>query len=55
VNNRRLMDSEFDALGIPTENAWMFPTWSTAAPKMEPENGMSTRSKLGLDQNQIMA
>jgi histidyl-tRNA synthetase len=53
VNNRRLMDSEFDALGIPVEKRLDVSNLVDRRTKMEPAKWDSYALELGLNQKQL--
>lgn len=53
VNNRRLMDSEFDALGIPSEKRLDVSNLVDRRSKMEPAKWESYGLDLGLTQSQV--
>ncbi len=53
VNNRRLMDSQFDALGIPSENRLTVSGLVDRRPKMSPEAWDSYALENGLTQPQL--
>ncbi len=53
VNNRRLMDSEFDALGIVPEKRLDISNLVDRRSKMEPVKWDENALELGLDQNQL--
>jgi histidyl-tRNA synthetase len=53
VNNRRLMESEFDALGIPKERRVNMSILVDRRSKMKPEAWDSYAIELGLDQKQL--
>jgi histidyl-tRNA synthetase len=53
VNNRRLMESEFDALGIPAEKRLDVSNLVDRRSKMEPSKWDGYALELGLNQNQL--
>ena len=53
VNNRRLMDSEFDALGIPSEKRLDVSNLVDRRTKMEPAKWDANALELGLNQTQL--
>ncbi len=53
VNNRRLMDSEFDALGIPAENRLDVSNLVDRRAKMDAAKWDANAFELGLNQNQL--
>lgn len=53
VNNRRLMDSEFDALGIPVEKRLDVSNLVDRRTKMEPAKWDANAFELGLNQTQL--
>ncbi|MBN8656371.1 MAG: histidine--tRNA ligase [Anaerolineae bacterium] len=53
VNNRRLMDSEFDALGIPSEKRLDVSNLVDRRTKMEPAKWDANAMEMGLNQTQL--